>query len=203
MGRAGETTRPLMRAVAVSVLAHLLVLALPVSGERLGVANRVFVPQPPLPVLEARWSPPVHAALSMPPVLGVPVTEPPPPQVIDEAALPAPTLADGADSDPVVPLRYYRPSEVSAAPYPLTLSPIDIDDAAVGPEGMTFAIEVLIDEFGRVDGLKLLSGSVPAAVWAKVENEFGRTTYRPARILDQAVKSRLRIELFVPPAARP
>jgi hypothetical protein len=203
MWRTGDIPRPLIRSGLASVLVHLAALAAPVGGGP-PAAPRVFMPQPPLPVIEARFrAAPVHVQLSLPADRGEPSAEPPPPQVIIDAHPAAPGAVESPGASSPIPARYFRPSEISDPPYPLTVAPIDIDDAGVGPNGIVFSVEILIDEAGRVDSIALDSGAVPASVWSKVEREFGKTTYRPGRLMDKPVKSRLRIELSIPPAAKP
>lgn len=203
MWRTGDIPRPLIRSGLASVLVHLAALAVPVSGGG-PPAPRVFMPQPPLPVIEARFrAAPVHVQLSLPAAPGEPSAEPPPPQVLSETPAVDASKVESSGAPSTLAAHYFRPSEISDPPYPLTVAPIEIDDAGVGPNGIVFSVEILIDEAGRVDSIALDSGSVPASVWSKVEREFGKTTYRPGRLMDKPVKSRLRIELSIPPAAKP
>lgn len=190
------------QSLAASAAAHILFLTIPSSGEGLADLPRTYVLQPTLPAVDVRFrrNQRLHVEMSSPMQSTSPTIEVPPPQELSSDQLAH--INEGAKNEqltlPIGSL-YFNPSDVSERPYPLTIGPIDVTDNTIGPNGITFSIVVFLNENGEVDGVELAKGTVPPSLWGKVVTVFGGTQYRPGKILETPVKTKLQIELWIPP----
>jgi hypothetical protein len=94
---------------------------------------------------------------------------------------------------------YRRPSELTEAPYPLTVGAMDFSDQQVGPAGARFAVEVFINEAGGVDEAEITHGLAPPILRERAKQVFGETRYKPGLWHAKPVKSRILIEVYLPP----
>lgn len=135
--------------------------------------------------------PDVTAALA-PPLAGT-LSSPEP----AEAARPQPRSGLG-----IIAEHYRRPSELTEPPYPLTVGSLDFRDDEIGTTSGRYLVEIYINERGGVDGAEILSGSPPPALSERARIVFGETQYKPGIWRGKSVKSRLLVELFLPPKPR-
>ncbi len=92
---------------------------------------------------------------------------------------------------------YYRWQELTTRPEPLTDLVLDPPES---PETNTIegslSIELWINEFGTVDRVELLNADkLPEEFKARAISAFSSAGFRPGVIEDQAVKSRMKIEI--------
>lgn len=99
----------------------------------------------------------------------------------------------------VLPADYRRPSELTEPPYPLTVGPLDFTDDEVGAAFGRYLVEIYIDETGRVDDVDVVTVAAPPKLRERARIVFGETRYHPGIWRGKAVKSRLRVELHLPP----
>lgn len=99
----------------------------------------------------------------------------------------------------IIAEHYRRPSELTEPPYPLTVASLDFPDEELGAASGRYVVEIYINESGRVDDAEIIAGSPPPALRKKAKHVFGDTRYKPGIWRGKSVKSRLRVELFLPP----
>lgn len=104
---------------------------------------------------------------------------------------------EGASSAGVPIPYYYPPTEVTRRPHIASdIDSSDIDDEM--GEGKSVLI-LFINETGKVDKVDVETSQLPERLGILVMQQFARARFHPAEKDEQAVKSRLRIEVIIRP----
>lgn len=191
----------------LSLLLHGLVLFVQWHGR--SVVTPLWLPpltpRPLLPTLTVtlRQAPQVMDARppDIPGLIASVAAAPPPLQQILTPQTPLAPKRQPATGVGVIVEHYRRPSELTEAPYPLTVDSLEFSDTEVGLEGGRFVVEIYINELGRVDDAEIIFGAPPPALREKAKRVFGQTEYKPGLWKGQPVKSRLLVELMLPARA--
>ncbi len=126
---------------------------------------------------------------------------------VEDDAVPNATAAlTAGDSPSVAGSVYYKPSELTRRPRPageVTLSyPVFLPPVDVGRGGGVVILRVLIAETGVVDQVFVEFSDLPEAFQDEAVLRFAHARFLPGEIDDLAVKSQMRVEVILHPAAQ-
>lgn len=110
----------------------------------------------------------------------------------------AETLQDRVASTDNGLLPYYHPpGELSAKPQAATEIHLAGTEALAGVQSGSLILELFINETGRLDRVRVVSGSLPESFQEIVVETFRQALFTPGIKNHMPVKSRLRIEVAV------